>query len=315
MAKHRVRHSRLWSVSALCAAVVGLTTVLASPAQAATVTETGSGFTGTSGGALSNTMSLAQTFTATRCGSLVSVGLGLVKRSSPTNLTVAIYRATTTTVVVPGTIPTGSPLASVTVTDLSGMATGSTQAFFTVAFPSAPALATGERYAIVASTTSGGSNYFEWFTGSSYSGGNVAWPDGSGWQARIGSYVFQTSVDVDVCPADSAASVNEPDPVPTRRIALSASGPSCNLASQSVVEGTWLRLPDSTTCTKTGSKLLGWSTSATFPLDLARRQVTAGWGTWDGNVDGIRMIFLPVGASAAVTGDNTLYPVWDQASA
>ncbi len=61
---------------------------------------------------------------------------------------------------------------------------------------------------------------------------------------------------------------------------------------------------------KAGSTLLGWSTSASFPVAGAQAQVDKAWGVIDETIDGVRMIFIPAGMATFVSGSNTLYPVW-----
>jgi hypothetical protein len=61
---------------------------------------------------------------------------------------------------------------------------------------------------------------------------------------------------------------------------------------------------------KAGAKLLGWSTSAAFPVARAQAQVDKKWGVIDETIDGVRMIFIPAGMATFVSGSNNLYPVW-----
>lgn len=77
--------------------------------------------------------------------------------------------------------------------------------------------------------------------------------------------------------------------------------------------GTWIQLLRQS-CTAPaihpGAVLLGWSTSASFPVPLAQHQVDAGWGVIDEIIEGERKIFIPVNGFALLSYTNTLYPVW-----
>lgn len=77
---------------------------------------------------------------------------------------------------------------------------------------------------------------------------------------------------------------------------------------------TWVQLPSAASCTaptdRAGTTLLGWSTSATFPVDVARDQVSKGWGSIDSMFNGQRMIFIPAGNHTLITGGNSLHAIW-----
>lgn len=95
---------------------------------------------------------------------------------------------------------------------------------------------------------------------------------------------------------------------------LEANGASCKDGSAAKgLVGTWLSLPSTDDCsstTRSGAKLLGWSTSANFPVAMAQSQVTKGWGAIDEVINGVRMIFIPAGQATSVSGPNSLYPIW-----
>jgi hypothetical protein len=99
---------------------------------------------------------------------------------------------------------------------------------------------------------------------------------------------------------------------------VAASGVSCTGGNPSGVSGSWLTLPGADQCTQTGSTvkpgatLLGWSTSANFPIARAQAQVDKHWGVIDEVIDGVRMIFIPGGMATYVSGSNDLYPVWSK---
>ena len=111
----------------------------------------------------------------------------------------------------------------------------------------------------------------------------------------------------------SSATVSQPVPA-TLALDLAASGASCTEGSAvSGVAGAWMKLPAADACTSTtrpGAKLLGWSTSASFPVALAQSQVNKGWGAIDDTFNGVRMIFIPAGQSTFVSGSNSLHPIW-----
>ena len=50
---------------------------------------------------------------------------------------------------------------------------------------------------------------------------------------------------------------------------------------------------------------IGWSTSKTLPIAIAENQISKGWRTWDGEVGGMREIFIPAGGDAYFTGSNS----------
>lgn len=95
---------------------------------------------------------------------------------------------------------------------------------------------------------------------------------------------------------------------------LAASGASCKEGSAATgLMGAWLYLPaagDCSSTTKPNAKLLGWSTSANFPVQRAQSQVDNRWGAIDEVFDGVRMIFIPAGQATFVSGANSLHPIW-----
>lgn len=94
------------------------------------------------------------------------------------------------------------------------------------------------------------------------------------------------------------------------------SGAQCDGGSSvSGVVGQWVTLPASDDCSSTVSpsaKLLGWSTMAAFPVEIAQRQVTNGWGAYEiVNESGrVTSLFIPAGQSALLSQSNSLYPIW-----
>lgn len=115
--------------------------------------------------------------------------------------------------------------------------------------------------------------------------------------------------------ADPSNDSSAAAPIETLSLATTSTGATCTGGDLSGVSGSWLALPSADQCkpgpsVKAGSKLLGWSTSATFPVAQAQAQVDKKWGAIDETIGGVRMIFIPAGMSTFVSGSNTLYPVW-----
>lgn len=102
----------------------------------------------------------------------------------------------------------------------------------------------------------------------------------------------------------------------TLSLSVEANGATCTGGNPTGYSGTWMALPKAEDCKQTGpnakagTKLLGWSTHANFPVATAQSQIDKGWGVIDGDFGGVRMIFIPAGMSTFVSGGNTLYPVW-----
>lgn len=102
----------------------------------------------------------------------------------------------------------------------------------------------------------------------------------------------------------------------TLSIASQAGGAHCAGGSLMGYRGTWITLPASTQCTPSDatapreSRLLGWATTAHFPVARAQDQVDRHWGAIDEQVNGMRMIFIPAGMSVLLSSDNVVYPIW-----
>ena len=94
------------------------------------------------------------------------------------------------------------------------------------------------------------------------------------------------------------------------------SGTTCKGGSSVIgYTGEWLTLPASGDCTlagKPGAVLLGWSTSASFPVAIAQRQATNKWGTYElTDADGqVTAVFIPAGWETLVAGANLLHLIW-----
>lgn len=114
----------------------------------------------------------------------------------------------------------------------------------------------------------------------------------------------------------SAAST--PAPTETLTLAVEASGATCTGGNPSGTSGSWLTLPSADQCTQSGptakadARLLGWATSADFPIARAQAQIDKQWGVIDEEINGVRMIFIPAGMATFVSGSNNLYPIWSK---
>ena len=106
----------------------------------------------------------------------------------------------------------------------------------------------------------------------------------------------------------SVATTVTSSPAPSHT--LTWSGSSATGVATSAIMNTWVATPTTATPPSAGRRLLGWSTSADFPVDRAEAATSA----FDGLVDGRRMIYLPAGHFTFVSGDNTLYPIWSNAA-
>lgn len=288
----------------------------ASSASAAQVTDTGSDFdvSSSGGGIVNNNSGPAQTFTAVRCGSLVGVSLGLERVNAPSDLTVRIYEAVATTVLVPGWIPTGPALSTTTVTNVSGVAPFGTKAFFNVALSTTVPVAAGAQYAIVVSSTASGADYYQWDSGMAATGANVAFfgvTTPGQWESRMGDYAFKTTTDEGPCPNQGSNTV---DLAAMRTLSLDSTSGTCTSTSSTARDGAWIGLPAVVDCALQGRTLLGWSTSLNFPIAIAQRQIAQHWGLYDGSIDGARMIFVPAGGHVLISGENTLHAVWTPAA-
>lgn len=117
--------------------------------------------------------------------------------------------------------------------------------------------------------------------------------------------------------SDSSSSAADSQPVEASlSLDLAASGASCKSGSAATgFVGTWLTLPSADDCTSTtrsDAKLLGWSTSKDFPVEIAQRQVSNGWGAYEMTNESGRVtaVFIPAGKATFVSGSNSLYPIW-----
>ncbi len=112
----------------------------------------------------------------------------------------------------------------------------------------------------------------------------------------------------------------KPDPAP-EPVPLSLAMPTgvtCTPTAP-MLRGAWVRLPSADECSKSpaarvsgDSQLLGWSTSADFPVDLAAEHAATSDNALElKNDDGqLTAVFIPAGGWTHVTGANTLFPIW-----
>ena len=133
------------------------------------------------------------------------------------------------------------------------------------------------------------------------------------------SATAQGSFLVDVGGSGGGGSSTAVVPAPTIEIALTPTdGTTCRSSSQSATGGTWLTLPGANDCTapasKAGATLLGWSTTPNFPVAIAQRQVTNGWGTYEtfNSAGEITSVFIPAGRATFLSGANSLYAIWNK---
>lgn len=267
-------------------------------------------------GTLDATYQYAQVFTAGMTGSMTKVGVGVRRASeaSTDTLTVQIYSVT------------GSPDSSLPDSALPG-AVGSVsnvpeeRTMLVVDLDSPVAVTEGTQYAIVLSTT--GSGEFNWWMADgSYTDGHVTYkPDSEPWQLDGTDHWFETYVDTSPGgggdgPTSGPTSAAMPNPQALTLTLSTSDGAACSPTSMRASEGTWVTLPAADACAapagRSGITLLGWATSPDFSVDIAQRQVTNGWGTYEtfdaaGNLSGV---FIPAGRSSMVTQSTTLFAIW-----
>ena len=116
-------------------------------------------------------------------------------------------------------------------------------------------------------------------------------------------------------PASSESAVI-PEPV-AMSLAMPA-GVTC-APTAPMLRGAWVRLPSADECSESpaarvsgDSQLLGWATSADFPVDLAAEHTATSENALELKDDDGRLtaVFIPAGGWTHVTGANTLFPIW-----
>lgn len=116
--------------------------------------------------------------------------------------------------------------------------------------------------------------------------------------------------------SSSRATVSQP-----RSVTLSfhtVDGSSCSPSSASGFAGSWMTLPAADDCkvpaTKLEVTLLGWATNPNFPVGIAQRQVSNGWGAYEMVNDEGRLtaVFIPAGGVTFLSGDGNLFAIWSE---
>lgn len=263
----------------------------------------------------------AQSFIAAVSGRLVSIRLnGCDYNDDTSSLTVALYPASGT---APNSTPdvSASPLAqqiltgtSLSILPSSTACAGNEGAEFTITFDSPAAITAGSAYAFTLDATQSsvaspqGVMLASTAQGDYPEGNRSTFATGPSWIAdTTRNLVFATFVDDGRLAADSSEA-REP-------LILSLSS-TCTGGNPTGITGTWITLPTASDCAppleNPDAELLGWSTEADFPIDIARRQVDNGWGAYetfdtDGRLTGV---FIPTGGSTLVTAAGTLYAIW-----
>jgi len=95
-------------------------------------------------------------------------------------------------------------------------------------------------------------------------------------------------------------------------------GLTCNTNGANT-KGLWIQLPSADQCSIPGdsarplTQLLGWATTPEFPIAIARRQVTNGWGAYEMTNDHgqITAVFIPAGGWTAQSAPGMLFPIID----
>jgi len=102
----------------------------------------------------------------------------------------------------------------------------------------------------------------------------------------------------------------------TLSLSVSTNGTTCTGGNPTGFTGSWLTLPSASECSqsgpnaKPGARLLGWATSASFPVAQAQAQIDKRWGVIDEVIGGTRMIFIPAGMPTFISSSNNLFPIW-----
>lgn len=84
------------------------------------------------------------------------------------------------------------------------------------------------------------------------------------------------------------------------------------------VQGSWTNLPNASQVIGQGDRstatFLGLATTANFPVEIAHRQVTHGWGAYEiFGADGhLSAVFIPAGGWTLISANGSLYPIWSE---
>lgn len=106
-------------------------------------------------------------------------------------------------------------------------------------------------------------------------------------------------------------------PAPTFTLTITPPvGVTCRTSGESATAGSWVSLPAANDCTSPvatpNAQLLGWATDPDFPIAIAQRQITNGWGAYEiFDASGrITAVFIPAGGAVFVSAPGSLFPIW-----
>ena len=270
---------------------------------------------------LGDGQTVAQPFTAGMDGTLTSVTVE-ISRFDPSvlnsNLTVAIYP-------MGADGPTGTSLTAETIdpSAVAAMPGDRVLNSLSVSFSSPISVSQGDTYAIVVSSTDAYPAY-HWFQSeysqNTYYGNYRGDLTGANWN-RWNPVAFATYVGAGGASSRSGGSsrANEVAPSGDEGASLSTELFPVILHIQSGEEDAdlvaevsrgWIALPSPDVQARSSSTFLGWATSEDFPIDVARDQVSRGWGTFDQVMEGERMIFIPAGGSVYVVAPTRLFAIY-----
>ena len=123
-------------------------------------------------------------------------------------------------------------------------------------------------------------------------------------------------IDLQASGGDQPGEANEARPISYTLQLDAGSGGTCPQTSISGLARAWVTLPTAADCAPASGNrpLLGWATSAGFPVDIAKRQVDRGWGAYElADSDGRpTAVFIPAGGATRLTGANTLHAIWSK---
>lgn len=134
----------------------------------------------------------------------------------------------------------------------------------------------------------------------------------------VGLGAGQATIDVSCTPAPLYPSTGSPAAEAPFYVLNMESAPDtdCPVSEVSATRGIWVTLPGTDECSHQNddarTQLLGWATSANFPLEIARRQVDNGWGAYETFDDTGRLsgVFIPAGGATLVSAPATLHAIW-----
>jgi hypothetical protein len=254
---------------------------------------------------------LGMTFTAGVTGALTAIDV-VLQRVWGDALSISIYSAS-------GTPPTSVPdtlLSTHTLTSAQVMAISTAMAVVRFDLTDPVTVTAGRRYAFVLkSSTPYPGSAAAFYADYSFD----PYPRGNGLLTRTPPGVTTTGPEhlLFATYVDSGRDSTGPQVEQVFTLDLS-SGNKCSVTQLEGTRGTWIELPKASECTPPASKprsvLLGWATSSTFPVAIAQRQVSRGWGAYEtyGQTGNLTGVFIPAGKSALVTGGGILYSIWSE---